>query len=653
MTSDLPPVQLDFESRSRCDLKARGGRNYWADPSTEVLCCVWHDPATGRVGVYTRDNPKGRPPPGRQYAAHNAEGFDRFGGARLGWCEPDAPWVDTSQLARTAGFPGKLEALGAEYGFPKDKVGSRFTMGFSTCRRPAGKGPDAIPTAVWSGLSKREKRQLGVQKTPTPEDIRRVVSYCSRDVEIMAEAWPMLSTWQGLEDKVVEVNRTINDRGVPFDSDLARALLECDRINGRRVVKRVARELGWSYRETRDAAKSPKQFCAATGAPNAQKETVEALDHPLARARQALASIVAGKLRAGLERVSPDGMLRDTHLYYGGHTGRFSSIGMQLHNMTRPAKEYEDWTGDQLVDLVERVTAGKHHATAKEADFLLRASIWSGPDHVLVVRDFKGVEARMLAWCSGDTKALEVFRNDEIDPYKVAAAKVFGCDYADVDKVQRTVGKILELACGYGQGGAKFAETAAKMGADLEALGIDSYAAVDAWRALHAPSVKFWYDVERAFRRAIEGHSSRVSCFDFEPSSNGKDVAIFLPTGRPVVYRNAHFASEKGRRGKSIVYSGGKTGREYTYGGKLVENIIQALCREMLARALVKAERAGLNPVLHVHDEAACRVRKCERKDAAGALQDIMTSLPGWAKRGPHGAFPIGAAGFEGERYRK
>jgi DNA polymerase bacteriophage-type len=651
--SDAPPVQLDFESKSRCDLKARGGRNYWADPSTEVLCCVWYDPASGRVGCYTPDNPKGRPPPGRQYAAHNAENFDRFGAVREGWCRPEDAWVDTSQLARTAGFPGKLEALGKEFGYPKDLASSRFTKGLSTVRRPAGKGPDAIPPAEWKLLTKKEKACLGVQKTVTEADLARVIGYCSRDVEIMAEAWPMLESWRDLEAPVVAVNRAINDRGVPFDSDLAKALLECDRINGRRVVKRVARELGWSYRETRDVAKSPKKFCAATGARNAQKETVAALDHPLARARQALASIVAGKLRAGLERVSPDGLLRDTHLYYGGHTGRWSSIGMQLHNMTRPAKEYEEWTGDQLSELVARVTAGAHHATPQEADFLLRATIWSGHNDVLVVRDFKGVEARMLAWCSGDTKALEIFRSDEIDPYKVAAAKVFGCAYADVDKVQRTVGKILELACGYGQGGGKFAETAAKMGADLAALGIDSYAAVKAWRQLHAPSVKFWYDVERAFRRAIEGHASEVSCFDFEPSSNGKDVAIFLPTGRPVVYRNARFSREKGRRGQSIVYEGGKTGREHTYGGKLVENIIQALCRELLARALVKAERRGLNPVLHVHDEAVCRVRKCERNDAAGELQDIMTSLPSWAKRGPYGAFPIGAAGFEGERYRK
>lgn len=646
MNDERPPVLLDFESKSRCDLKARGGRNYWADPSTEVLCCVWYDTIDGRVGV-------GRPPKGRQYAAHNAEGFDRFGAERMGWSKPGAPWVDTAQLARTAGFPGALEALGVECGFPKDLAASRFTKSLSTCRRPAGKGPEAIPAAVWAALSKRDKARLGAQKTVTPEDMRRVVAYCSRDVEIMAESWPMLESWRDLEAPVVAVNHAINERGVPFDSDLARALLECDRINGRRAVKRAARELGWSVRETRDAAKSPAQFCDATGAPNAQKETVAALDHPLARARQALASIVAGKLRAGLERVSPDGMLRDTHLYYGGHTGRWSSIGMQLHNMTRPAKEFEDWTGEALAELVARVTAGEHHATPKECDFLLRAAIWSGPDDVLVVRDFKGVEARMLAWCAGDTKALEVFRSDNVDPYKVAAAKVFGCAYADVDKAQRTVGKILELACGYGQGGGKFAQTAAKMGADLAALGIDSFAAVKAWRTLHAPSVKFWYDVERAFRRAIEGHASRVSCFDFEPSSNGKDVAVFLPSGRPVVYREARFSHEKGRRGTSIVYAGGKTGREHTYGGKIVENIVQAICRDLLARALVKAERAGLNPVLHVHDEAACRVPRSARKDAAGELQAIMTSLPGWAKRGPHGAFPIGAAGFDGERYRK
>jgi DNA polymerase len=642
---DAPPVLFDFESRSRSDLKRVGGRNYWAHPSTEALCAAWFDTATGDVGVWRPG--EHWPHHGRMLGAHNMAGFDRFGAVRYGFQDAAAPWVDTSELARRAGFPGALEALGEWFGYPKDTVASKFTRGLSSCRRPS-RGDGAITAAEWREFDDDQKRARGVQPAYDESARARVEAYCLGDVEIMAHAWGMLADWRDLEPEVERVDRAINDRGVSFDSELARRLIECDRANGERVLVGLAAELGVSRAELRDAASSPQQFTAMTGAENAQAATIglmiatRAEGWQLAVARQALASIARGKLEAGLAHVSPDGRLRDNLRYYGGHTGRWSGKGMQLHNMPRPAKCFEDWSGDDIDRLACEVTAGRHHATQDEIELLVRATITADDGDVLVVEDFAGVEARCLALRAGDAKALAVFREGTRDPYKVAASIIFGVPYADVTKTQRTVGKTAELACGYGQGGRKFAETSAKMGADLDAAGVDSYAVVKAWRQLHAPICRFWRDVENAMVRACNGEPVLLAGYEFVPDDSGEGVAVFLPSGRPIVYRGMRVGADG-----SLVYDTAM-GPEHTYGGKLVENIVQAECRCMLAAAMVRVDAAGLPIVLTVHDEIVCTVPAAVAKEASGFLHNEMLTIPEWAE-----GFPICAAGFTGKRYRK
>jgi hypothetical protein len=189
------PILLDFESRSRCDLKKHGGRLYWEDESTEALCCVLHDTDTGAREEWER----GDPTPALvthalendiPYAAHNITGFDRFALWRLGWSTPArderVPLIDTSELARAAGLPGALDALGTRWlGIPKDKVASKFTVGLSSVRRPAGKGPEVISEEDWRLLSKSDQRLLGRLPKCGPAEMVRVKAYCSSDVDIL------------------------------------------------------------------------------------------------------------------------------------------------------------------------------------------------------------------------------------------------------------------------------------------------------------------------------------------------------------------------------------------------------------------------------------------------------------------------------------
>lgn len=628
---------LDFESRSRADLSVIGGRLYWQHPSTEAVCCAWYNTETHDVGVWRPGDPCPFPV-GSQLGAHNWSGFDRFGAIRLGWIDEHHVGVDTSELARKAGLPGALEALGERYGVPKDKEASRFTKSLSSVKRPK-----AISAAAWKAYTPAQKRERGDLPHITDDVMSRVIPYCVLDVQIMAMAWPELRDWLDVDAEVNAIDRVINDRGVPFDRELARALLFWDAENSATVLQEVALEMGadWTPQRVRDVASSPAQFCDAVGLADARKSTVRGVEHPLVRARAAIASIARGKLLAGLARTSNDGRMRDTMRYYGAHTGRWSGKGMQLQNLPRPAGKYEEWTGEQIDALARTVVVGEHAPTQDEITLLVRGCIYAGEGHTFAVCDFSGVEARALAWAAGDARALETFASGR-DPYKVAASTIFGAAYETITKPMRHVGKIAELACGYGQGGRKFGETAALMGADLEAVGVNSFAVVAAWRKLHAPIVRFWRECEDAFKLALGGRTTQVACFEFTPSEDGRDVAVLLPSGRPIVYNGARLGSDGG-----LVFKG-PHGPEHTYGGKIVENIIQALCRDLMAKCLIRAEAAGLPVVMHVHDEIVCLVSASAGQSAFALLKQIMSTPPEWAA-----GFPLGAAGFVGNRYRK
>lgn len=630
------PVLLDFESRSRADLKRVGGRRYWEHPSSQALVVVWYDTADGSTGAWAPGMPW--PHRGRVLAAHNAHGFDRFGAERYGF--DAAGWIDTAQLARKAGLPGALDALGTLWcGVPKDEEGSRFTRALSSVRRPSGKRADAIPADVWRELSAAEKRERGALPPIDADVMARVTKYCASDVMIMVDAWPRLAQWLDVDADVERLDRVVNDRGVAFDSRLARRLLDEDERNAREAVVACAAALGMTSEACEAAARSPQQFCEIVGTPDAQAATLEDVEHPLADARKALASIASGKLLAGLARVHADGRLRDTLLYYGAHTGRWSGRGMQLHNLPRPAARFE---GSDVDALAAEVLAGRP-CDADEVALHVRSTLCAPPGRMLVAQDFASVEARATAWSAGDVDAIDVFRSGR-DPYKVAASAIFGVPYEDIEKPQRQIGKVCELALGYQGGVGAFSAMARAYKvkpAVLEAL--DLPAIIAAWRELHAPIKRLWYATEAAFRDAIKGVRRFAGACEYVPSDDGDAVACFLPSGRPIVYNDARVCSDG-----SLAYRDTRGQTAHVYGGKLVENAIQGLCRDLLTHAMLAADRAGLSIVLHVHDEIVCEVDERDAERASATLRDAMLDLPHWAA-----GFPIGCDGWIGRRYRK
>jgi DNA polymerase len=339
--------------------------------------------------------------------------------------------------------------------------------------------------------------------------------------------------------------------------------------------------------------------------------------------------------------------LRNTLLYYGAHTGRWSGRGFQPQNLPRPESRYEEEGVD--IDALALAVRDGEHCTQADIEFLLRGVLTASKGNTLVCADFASIEARATAWAAGDEGALDVFRSER-DPYMVAATAVFGVAYDDVTKAQRQVGKVCELALGYQGGPRAFASMAEVYGVDLSELDLE--AIVYAWRELHSPIVSLWYRCESAFRRALERGSCSAGVFDFVLSDDGHAIACFLPSGRPLVYNGAKAtpSSEEGKR-PELSYLGefrGKLVEKSLYGGKLVENAIQGLCRDLMSSALVRAEQQGLNPVLTVHDEIVCDVPAERAQTAYEALVREMTNTPSWAA-----GLPVHAKGWIGFRFRK
>lgn len=663
------PVLLDFESRSRASLKAIGGRLYWEHVSTEALLCCWHDLADGSSGTWVPGEPWPFAGTDRTLAAHNAKHFDAHGARRYGFHA--ARWVDTSDLARRGGLPGKLETLGERIGYAKDTDASRFVRSLSTVRRPPAPKPAPkgwskmtdderyslgmrwISAEDWRRLTDDERRSWGVQTELTPEVMARVEPYCQRDVEIMRRAWPDLSDFLDVDADVAALDGVINDRGVSMDRELLARIVTVEDERFRRVLEAEAKRARLSIEDMRAIATRPAWIAELLGLTSADKVALATFsDHPVVRVRQAAASIIRGKALAGLARTSSDSRMRDALQYHGAHTGRWSGRGMQLQNLTRPKAELDD---DAICALADRALSGGDLPSPEDMPVLLRATIAAPPGRRLVVNDFSGVEARATGWAAGDKATLDVFRGGA-DPYKAAATEIYGVAYGDVTKAQRQIGKVATLALGYQGAEGAFSTMAAGYGIDVSEL--DVRAIVDAWRVAHRPTVSLWYACQRAFVAACtDGRSTHVGPFEFCPGNDGS-VAMFLPSGRPIVYRDAEAhqseSSASGRPRWSCSYWGqlpgkpGRWGTVHVYGGLLVENGVQGMCRDIMAHAMLECERVGLPTVLTVHDEIVSEVSADSARGAYAEHHRIMSSPPGWARD-----FPLAADGFFGRRYRK
>lgn len=666
---------IDFETASVLDVRRVGAEVYARHPSTRVLCAVVGF-ATGPGAPVTciRWTP-GKPAPSRLVAhiaaghnvvAHNAA-FERAVIRHVlrpqhRWpTVPRSQWLDTAVLASAVGLPPALDALANVLGTDARKDMDGKALMERLCRAVEIEGTYQYPPV-------------------SSTDLQRLLEYCEDDVRAMLACLWRLPRLSAFERKLVLVDQKINERGVCVDVTLARRLSALAR-------RRKAELSGDVMALTGDllsvAAAPLKRWLASQNVemptrvkrvdgvrietPVLDAAALEDLVDDV-RLPDDVRDVLRLRMEYGKEAslakaarvnelVDATGRLYGALRVYGAHTGRWTSSGLQIHNMPR----VRDDAVKKRLD--ERVNAALHGDIAPLArvaptpmqglSMLLRSMLVAAPGHDMIGADYSAIEARIVAWLAGQQDVLDAFRARQ-DVY-VRSAKASGSD-------NRQLGKVQVLALGFGMGAARFAATAAGYGIVLSLK--EARRLQKAWRAANANIVALWAHLEDACHRAVrEPGTMHKAGPHLKVAATKSALRIYLPSGRAL-----HYWQPKLRTGVKRIQTVNDAGEiverdiemtelryrrargtdmtiDHTYGGKLVENATQAVARELLAHALVYLDDTPYNVVAHIHDSIVAEVP--EGTGDVAEFCGLIEDLPEWAD-----GLPIAAEGYRSKRFR-
>lgn len=657
---------FDLETRSELDVKEVGPHKYAAHPSTEIMHVGYKiDDAPAKVWLPLDGDPM---PSDLEKAlkkqfhsmglvvAHNAEFELEVWNNQVLRYQDKYKYIllrdnisCTAARAAARGYPRKLEVLAEALRLAtlKDKEGHRVMLKLTK------------PRSAWY-------KDKTAQKWHDNEiDFLIVAEYCRTDVEVEALVDKLLPELGKTERQLWELTCDINKRGIKVDIDLINKvifILEWLKKDG----------LEEFYALTGGQVKSPTelaQFHAwlkqqGCSIDNLQAQTViDTLSNPdispQARRglelRQLLGKSSTSKYEAFKNRAMADGIVRDLLVYSAAvPTARWTGSGVQPQNFPRgTVKDTETVLnyirlGDpQLIQMVYK------NPLAALSSCLRNMIIPHKVDTDFVCADFAQIETRALFWLCDETRGIEAFANGD-DLYKEMAADIFNIDYLEnVTPDQRFVGKESILGCGYGMGAPKFvSQCAAKNVKIPPELGKK---AVYAYRNKFKKVPEFWQRIERACLLAVNKNvtvkvNDKISV---TKKVNEHWLSIRLPSGREMFYPYVDIKNKETHWGEmkaTISYMGvdSKTKRwqrEYTYGGKLTENICQGLARDLMAKGMLNCEQDGFVSSLTVHDEL---LANNPNKKTVEEFVAALTKLPPWAA-----GFPLKAEGWSGPRYKK
>jgi DNA polymerase len=553
----------------------------------------------------------------------------------------------TMAQARSVGLPGALGTLCDILGVPVDKAKDK-------------QGRQLI-NLFCKPLPKNRKERRATRHTH-PVEWQRFVDYAGLDVEAMREVYKRLPVWnyQGAERELWELDQRINERGFAIDLDLARAAITAVAAEQKRLGKRTQELTDDAVQSTNQRDELLKHLLEECGVtlPDMQKGTLERRlnDEMLPDAARELIAIrleasstSVAKYQALVNATSSDGRLRGALEFCGAaRTGRWSGRLFQPQNLPRPKHDNDEI--EATIDALKSGTADMlYEDVIARCSSAIRGAIIAPEGKKLIVADLANIEGRVLAWLAGEQWKLDAFRAyDEgrgPDLYLVTAAQILGKRVEQVTKDERqSTGKVPELACGFGGAVGAFESMAQLYGLDIDEQG--ALRIVRAWRARHPETVQLWWNLEAKVKDAILNPGVTLTYDRLKVRRDGNWLRMILPSGRALCYPSPRLQYGE------ITYNGiDQYTRRWqplkTYGGKLVENATQAVARDVLADAMMRAEQAGYSVVLSVHDELICETPDSDEFTAEGLVR-IMTTNPPWAD-----GLPLAAEGEEMRRYRK
>ena len=683
----LDPVKgvlsVDFETTSAADLKALGQWAYAMHESTAIYCAVfgYAETATGPRRRFDWEPDWGVPLPdevlefiaaGGRLLAHNASFeisiWEVLLKTAFGWPDVELEqWLDTQVLGMAINLPMTLAGLAKSLGckVQKDEEGAKLM------RLMAKQEPDGF--GGWEC------------KLDTPENRKRLLAYCGVDVDATLDAYFKLAPLGRVEALVHQADQRINNRGVFLDVEFARA---CAAIVDQRKGELDGEILELPTMEIADARNPAalKKFLKGRGVTIPTMTRKKKVDGVFkfrkseTTDKAAIAVMLADPLLDSMARtvlenrqestkvtslaklarvpnmVGRDGRLRFALQYCGAHTGRWTSSGLQVHNLPK----------DKLGPLADPVRHAIERRDLEGLKFLarrpleavsqsLRSIIAAPPGRELIAADYSAIEARVVAWLAGQDDILDLFR-DGVDVYVYAATNVGSSD--------RQLGKVCVLALGYGMGVVTFVTTAAGWGVPLTLK--DARRIQRAWRKSNDKIVEYWHVLEATAKKAIQNRGEVFWAGPIKCIASTGCLGIVLPSGRVLRYwkpsivtakKTIKMVDEEGAifekepesqeiRFYTMAKDKSSMEVESTYGGKLVENVTQAVARDLLAEASERVDRvAPYDVVMHVHDSLAAEV-----PEGLGDVEEfckLISELPAWAK-----GLPLEAEGYRDVRFR-
>lgn len=643
-----PWVVLDLETYSSADLTKTGVFKYVEAEDFEILLMSYSiDDESVQVWDFTE---RGVPPwladllvnPGVIKVAHNCQ-FERAClNKALGIYSPPEQWIDTMHLAAMNGLPMTLEAAGAALQLEQQKLDTGKALIRYFCKPCA-------PTKTNGGRTRNLPEHA-------PEKWDEFKAYCLRDTEAEREIFQRLigTKIPATERQVENLDARINERGIGIDLDFADKAIAMDdafkavhlsemmKLTGLANPNSVAQLKTWlSTRGLYPSSLDKKALAELLD------KAIDPTTKRVLQLRQLLGKSSTAKYTAMQTATCEDGRIRGTLQYYGaGRTGRWAGRLLQVQNLpqnhlkqielVRDIVKAGDLEGLELIfDNVPDVLSQ-----------LIRTAIVAKPGHTFLVADYHAIEAVCIAFLSGEKWRLDVFSGDG-KIYEASYAQAFGVPKESVKKgsPERQKGKIMELALGYGGGtSALLAFGADKLGLQPDQL----QELVDKWRAASPTITRMWRDCEKAAKAAIRTPGRTFKLANGCAYHRDKDaLRLILPSGRRLSYWGAWLDED----GNICFYGQNQTTRKWekrdVWGGRLVENIVQAFARDILAEAMLRLEAAGHRIVFSVHDEVI--VEAPVGTDVQEIL-DIMAQPVSWA---PDLALYLHADGYETPFYKK
>lgn len=674
MNEQLHHLSIDLETYSEVSIGKAGSYRYILDPSFEILLFAYSldgmpveviDVASGQIIPLWLKNALKNP----LYIKHayNAA-FEWFALSKyLGWLPPDQ-WRDTMLHALYCGYPASLDAAGKAMGLPENK--KKLTTGKALIRY------FCVPCKP-SNANGNRTRNLPKHD---PDKWKLFKEYNGQDVVTEMEIDHRLSAFPvpAFVQKQWETDLQMNARGVAADMELVRGALVIGAIVKSRLMTEARQLSGLdnpnSIRQLAqwltDATDSDAEITSVT------KETVATmLKQPqpanvqrMLEIRQELGKTSTKKYDALETCIADDGRVRGLLQFYGANrTGRWAGRLVQVQNLprtyTHPLPPARQLVKDRNIDGL-RMMYGSINDTLSQ---LIRTAFVATPGNVLIDADFSAIEARVISWLAGQEWRLEVFRTHG-KIYEASASQMF---HVPIEKIKkgnpeyalRQRGKVAELALGY-QGGVS-AMRRMDVGHNLDDLSDDEVKGiVDRWRETNSMIRDLWNIVDSAAITVITYGGAQtirsettdaiitLAC-ELDVITGTRYMTILLPSGRKLYYPSPEIGVNRWGN-PSVSYMGqNQTTKRWerveTYGGKLVENIVQAIARDCLAIAIENLEAQGLHVVFHIHDEVVIDTPAWADEDTMlETVTKIMTKPIPWAQ-----ALPLNADGWVDKFFKK